>query len=322
MAQYILHVQEEFHGRTLLEFLNASLRDFLKGTIDRLIREGCVEVEGKKLTGDWRLLKGLEVRVVIPEGFDSPATPRPMPLEILLEDDCLIAVNKPPGYSTTPGYGQERVSLLEGVWHHLREANIKPRIVNRLDKDTSGVLVFAKDDRSHAFLGSQFEQRIVEKLYLALVSGEMADDSGVVELPIAQHPRRPARMLINMKEGKEAVTRWRVAERFTGFTLLEVRPKTGRTHQIRVHLSAIGHPLAIDPLYGSKHPLMLSELKPDYRPRQTREERPLIGRLPLHAAELTFRHPSTGQAMTLVAPMPKDFRSILRALRRYRGNGG
>ncbi|MBI3892515.1 MAG: hypothetical protein HY303_13410, partial [Candidatus Wallbacteria bacterium] len=119
MPQYILHVQDEFHGRTLLEFLNASLQDFLKGTIDRLIREGCVEVEGRKLTGDWRLLRGLEVRVTIPEGFDSPATPKPLPLEILLEDEQIIVVNKPPGYSTTPGWGQERPSLLEGVWHHL-----------------------------------------------------------------------------------------------------------------------------------------------------------------------------------------------------------
>ncbi len=325
MRQHVLHVPEEFHGRTLLEFLNEALQDYLKGTLERLIRDGCVSVEGKRQRSDWRLLKGLEVRVEVPDGFNAPIQPRALPLEILQEDEDLVVINKQPGFSTTPGYGQTEPSLLEGVWFHLHKDSIKPRIVNRLDKDTSGVLLFAKNDRAHSLLCSQFEHRDIEKLYLALVVGEMEEDSGEIDLSIAAHPRRPARMLINDKTGKQATTRWKVTERFKGFTLLDVRPLTGRTHQIRVHMSAIGHALAIDPVYGTKTPLFLSALKPDYRPRARREERPLLGRLPLHAMELTFRHPADGKVVTATAPLPKDLRAILRALRRYRmpvGSGG
>ncbi len=318
MQRHILHVPDEFHGKTLLEFLNATLHDLLKGTIDRLIREGCVEIEGRKKAAEWRLLKGLEVQVTVPDDVGTAIGPRQLDLEILHEDARLIAINKEAGFSTTPGYGQEKPSLLEGVWYHLREAEIKPRIVNRLDKETSGVLLFAKDDQAHSFLATQFEKRMVEKLYLALVAGAMEDDHGEISLPLAPHPRKPSQMLVNKKDGKQALTRWTVVERFDGYTLLAVRPATGRTHQIRVHMSACGHPLAIDPVYGSKQPLFLSALKPGYRPHAGREERPLIGRLTLHAAELTFRHPDNGQVMTIEAPLPKDLRGILRALRRYR----
>ncbi|MBI4870231.1 MAG: RluA family pseudouridine synthase [Candidatus Riflebacteria bacterium] len=319
MQRHVLHVSDAFHGKTLLEFLNASLHDLLKGTIERLIREGCVEVEGRKLAPDWRLLKGLEVQVVIPDDFSGTLAPKPLDLDILHEDSRIIAINKPAGFSTTPGYGQERPSLLEGVWHHLRVDEVKPRIVNRLDKETSGVLLFAKDDKAHSFLAGQFEKRLVEKLYMALVVGRLDEDSGEIELPLAPHPRKPSRMLVNEKEGKHALTRWTVSERFDGYTLLSVRPMTGRTHQIRVHLAAVGHPLAIDAVYGNQKALYLSALKPDYRAHAGREERPIIGRLTLHASELTFRHPDDGRPVTLEAPLPKDFRSILRALRRYKG---
>jgi 23S rRNA pseudouridine955/2504/2580 synthase/23S rRNA pseudouridine1911/1915/1917 synthase len=191
-------------------------------------------------------------------------------------------------------------------------------VVHRLDRDTSGVLIMAKSDRVHAALSQQFEHGTVVKTYLALVSGQGIRAVGDIRLPISPHPSRPGMMVVQRRQGKYALTRYTIAERFHDYTLLEVHPQTGRSHQIRVHLQAIGHPLAIDPLYGSGEPLLLSALKPSYRLKGGAVEHPLMSRLTLHAQALQLIHPIHGQVCTWEAPLAKDFAAVLRNLRRYR----
>lgn len=250
-------------------------------------------------------------------------------LHILYEDADLLVVDKPAGLLVIPDrWDASKPTVVKLARAHLnRQATARgvgsaepPRIwvVHRLDRDTSGVLILAKSDRVHAALSQQFERGTVRKSYLALVSGQGIRAEGVIQLPIGRHPRRPGMMVIQRRQGKSAVTRYTAVERFRGYTLLDVRPQTGRSHQIRVHAQAIGHPLAIDPLYGSGDPLLLSALKPSYRAKAGAVERPLMTRLTLHARALDLVHPTRGEACTWVAPLPKDFAAVLRNLRRYR----
>jgi 23S rRNA pseudouridine1911/1915/1917 synthase len=254
-------------------------------------------------------------------------------LHILDEDDDLLVVNKPAGLLVIPDrWDASKPTVVKRARAYLQtragaEGTIAaepPRIwvVHRLDRDTSGVLILAKTDRAHAALSRQFEHGQARKTYLALVSGQAIRDEGVIRLPIGPHVHRPGMMAVRRRHGKSAFTRYAVLERFRGYTLLDVRPRTGRSHQIRVHLQAIGYPLAIDPLYGSGEPLLLSALKRSYRPKAGAVEQPLMARLTLHAQALSIRHPTHGGTCTWLAPLPKDFTAVLRNLRRYRNLPG
>jgi 23S rRNA pseudouridine1911/1915/1917 synthase len=250
-------------------------------------------------------------------------------LRILHEDDHLLVIDKPAGLLVIPDrwdaskptvVKQARAYLATQAAANGMGAAEPPHIwvVHRLDRDTSGVLIMAKSSGVHAALSQQFEHGTVLKTYLALVSGQGIQAEGIIRLPIGPHPQRPGMMAIQRRHGKSALTRYTAVERFRSYTLLEVRPRTGRSHQIRVHLQAIGHPLAIDPLYGSADPLLLSALKPSYRPKVGAAEHPLMTRLTLHAQALQLMHPIRGETFTWVAPLPKDFAAVLRNLRRYR----
>jgi 23S rRNA pseudouridine1911/1915/1917 synthase len=250
-------------------------------------------------------------------------------LSIIYEDDDLLVIDKPAGLLVIPDrWDASKPTVVKLVRAYLTiQAAAKgtisaepPRIwvVHRLDRDTSGVLILAKSSRVHAALSQQFERGTVMKTYLALVSGQDIHAEGVIRLPIGPHPQKPGRMTVQRRQGKSAITRYTAVGRFRAYTLLEVRPQTGRSHQIRVHLQAIGHPLAIDPLYGSNAPLLLSALKPSYRPKAGMVEHPLMTRLTLHAQALELMHPTYGRPCTWVAPLPKDFAAVLRNLRRYR----
>jgi 23S rRNA pseudouridine1911/1915/1917 synthase len=254
-------------------------------------------------------------------------------LDVLYEDDDLLVINKSAGLLVIPDRwdaSKPTVVKLARAYlqaHAAASGKVSPEapriwVVHRLDRDTSGVLVLGKSDRAHAVLSRQFERGEVQKTYLALVSGQGIRAAGSIRLPIAPHPHRPGVMAVRRRAGKSATTCYSVCARFRGYTLLDVRPQTGRSHQIRVHLQAIGHPLAIDPLYGSGEPLLLSALKPSYRPKAGLEERPLMARLTLHAQALELRHPTHGGVCTWVAPLPKDFAAVLRNLRRYRNLPG
>jgi 23S rRNA pseudouridine955/2504/2580 synthase/23S rRNA pseudouridine1911/1915/1917 synthase len=245
-------------------------------------------------------------------------------LELLLNDADLVAVNKPAALATIPGRA-ETTSVLEEVAAQLGipstgTADPRVRVVHRLDKDTSGVLLFAKHAAAQRHISHQFQNNTIEKEYLAIVTGKAPQDSGDIDAPLAPHPTQKDRMHVS-KHGRPARSLWQVEQRFRQYTLLRVFPKTGKTHQIRVHLKSINLPLAIDPLYNSLPPgkdpaLYLSSFKRGYQPSGSGDERPLISRLTLHAHRLTFNHPD-GRRVTIEAPLPKDLRAAINQLTRH-----
>lgn len=249
------------------------------------------------------------------------AKPRRQPdARIIHLDSHILVVDKPAGVLTIPG--RDGGPALPDV---LRSLDLVPRgaelrIVHRLDRGASGVVVLAQTLDAQRRLTEQFTARRVEKLYLALVDGYVSSD-GEVDLPLLVDKRKK-RVRVDRTGGKPAVTRFGIVERLAGLTLLECRPLTGRLHQIRVHLASIGHPLAVDPLYGGGRKLLLSDFKPGYRPNRRREELPLIDRLTLHAFRLTLEHPAGSGSMTFEAPPAKDFRATLGQLRRLHPRPG
>ena len=245
-------------------------------------------------------------------------------LQIVYEDDAVVAVNKPAGLATIPGRAEE-TSVLEQLGQQLGlpvrgEIDPRVRVVHRLDKDTSGVLLFAKTIEAQRYLSHQFQNNTAQKQYVALVIGRPPTPEGEVDAPIAPDKQHVGAMKID-KRGKPARTAWRVVETFRDITLLYAMPKTGKTHQIRVHLQQIGHPLAVDPLYGptadDKGPgVFLSRIKRGYRLGKYQEERPLISRLTLHAEKLQITLP-TGALVEIAAELPRDMATTLKMLRKY-----
>jgi 23S rRNA pseudouridine955/2504/2580 synthase/23S rRNA pseudouridine1911/1915/1917 synthase len=230
-------------------------------------------------------------------------------IKILYEDSDLVALDKPAGLSVTPDRWDKSIPNIMEIFPELT-------IVHRLDKETSGVMLFAKTRDAARNLSMQFEDRTVTKFYNALVAGELTDD-GEISLPIDESPKSGVMMIA--KHGKESMTRYSVLERFIGFSWLRIELLTGRTHQIRVHMKAIGYPLAVDAVYGAGDSLFLSEIKPNYRLSSKYErERPILDRVSLHAKEITFSHPITDAPITVSAEIPKDLRITLRNLRKYK----
>jgi 23S rRNA pseudouridine1911/1915/1917 synthase len=232
---------------------------------------------------------------------------------ILLADAHILAVDKPPRVTAIPGRGAvDLPTLLRAL--DLIGADENLRVVHRLDRGASGVMVFARTLDAQRDLTEQWLQRTVKKTYLALVQGYVEAD-GRIDTPL-RIDRDRRQVVPDRSKGKKSLTRYRIIERLAGHTLLECEPVTGRLHQIRVHLKSIGHPLAVDPLYGREGGILLSQFKSDYRPSRKHAERPLIDRLTLHAQSLTFNHPATGQPMTIQADLPKDLRAAINQLGR------
>jgi 23S rRNA pseudouridine1911/1915/1917 synthase len=245
----------------------------------------------------------------------------PSSLEILFSDANFVAISKPPGLAAIPGRG-ETTSALEQLaaqlnLPHSGTQDPRLRVVHRIDKDTSGVLLFAFNRPAQQHISHQFQNNLVVKEYLALVAGTPQENQGIIDASIAPHPASKKLMAIS-KHGRPALTHWQVEARFRALTLLRVFPKTGKTHQIRVHLKSIGLPLAIDPLYNPKGPgqILLSSFKRAYRPSTGKRERPLIDRLTLHAHKLRFEN-LDGQTVEIIAPLPKDLRAALNMLTKY-----
>lgn len=233
---------------------------------------------------------------------------------VLHVDDQIIVVNKPAGLLTVPGRAPEAtlIDVLRGMTDFADDEPL--RIVHRIDRDTSGVVVFARTAHAQTAISEQFAAGRVEKVYIALVSGYV-DADGQIEIPIAA-TRGEKMRTAGRSDGKHALTRYKIIERVPCNTLLECRPATGRTHQVRLHLSAIGHPLTVDPLYGGGNAVLLSKYKSGYRPSGKHDERPLIERLTLHAAVISFDHPTNDARVRFEAPLPRDFRATLNQLRR------
>ena len=308
-------VRTEEDGWRLDVFVAARIPDMSRSHAGVLVQKGRVRVNGvvKRPSHRLRAEDSVVVEDMPPEPIDL--RPEPIPLDILYQDIDLVVVNKPPGLVVHPAPGHSHGTLVNALLHHCPDMDgiggeLRPGIVHRLDRDTSGVLVAAKNDRSHAALVRQFEHRTVRKTYLALVFGEFPKDSGSISLPIGRHPKDRKKMSIASRHPREAHTDWQVGERFAGVTLLEIDLRTGRTHQIRVHCAAVHHPVVGDPVYSGKQARNLN-------PATRRLVAP-IRRQMLHARRLEFQHPGTGKKMRIEADMPDDMAELLEGLRDLR----
>jgi 23S rRNA pseudouridine1911/1915/1917 synthase len=288
------------------EFIAAQLPKVSLTRIRRLIAEGDARVNSEPSLKGVRLQAGDRVSVKIFAAEKSSATPEAIPLDILFEDEHLLAVNKQIGLLVHPSKREKSGTLMNALAWHFWERNgeaIRPGLVHRLDRNTSGVIVIAKTPRAMRTLGKHFRERWVKKFYLALVSGRMEKDAGEIDAPIGCDPKTWPHWRV-MHEGgdaRPAQTRYRVQRRFVAHTLVELEPLTGRTHQLRIHCNLIGHPIAGDPIYAPA---------PDPIVKTHRLKYQL-----LHAARLHFRHPATGQPMEIEAPMPPAMRELLESLR-------
>lgn len=318
-------VPDEMSGVLLDEFVSLQKPRVAKGTLRRLIRDGLVTVDGIDALPNARLRAGQIVMLEFDEG-DLREVPRThLDIQLLYADEQIWAVDKPAGVPVEPGrWGEHPITVTGAALDRAQaeavargELGVRPRALHRLDLGTSGVVLYALTLEAERHFRAQFDERRVEKLYHALVIGEL-DGPGSVDLRIGpgKSPGRP--MVADEVHGKPSLTDYAPLKRFRGYTLVEARPKTGRTHQIRVHMAAIGHPLVVDPRYGGRPCLKLSELKPGYRQKAGREERPLIDRLTLHAHTIALDG-LDGERIEIEAPYPKDFRVALAKLERWRG---
>ncbi len=308
--QYIVGENEQ--GRRLDVFLSQKDKDLSRSQAKRLIEDGEVLVEGKSARGSHLLKLGETVSLHKPPPVSPGIVPEDIPLDILYEDEAVIVVDKPPGMVVHPAAGNYGGTLVNALQFHCRDLSgiggvMRPGIVHRLDKGTSGLMVVAKSDEAHRHLSEQFKNRRVSKHYTALVHGNLREDEGIVDAPVGRHPVERKKMSTKSRRGKEALTRWKVLERFGAFTLLEAKIDTGRTHQIRVHLSSIGHPVVGDSVYGgSKRTIETPEMRAAVK-KLTRQA--------LHAGRLSFLHPVTGKEMSFESPLPQDISEVCEVLR-------
>jgi 23S rRNA pseudouridine1911/1915/1917 synthase len=301
----IFRVTPEAAGQRLDRFLASQLPQLSRTRIQELIEQGRVRVSGREEPASYRVNEGESLEVEVIERAPLIAVPEEIPIELLYEDQDLVVVNKPAGMVVHAGAGETHGTLVNALLHKLgtlADAGdaARPGIVHRLDRGTSGVLVVARNDETHRALAEQFEQREVEKYYLALVHGKLEQKTGTIALPIARDLERRTRMTTRRREGREARTDWRELFSLNGFTLVEARLHTGRTHQIRVHFAAIGHPVVGDTVYGA--------------PRDVRVGGKIVGSLDrtfLHAARIAFEHPSTRERVEVRAPLAPELKRYL-----------
>ena len=293
-------------------FLREKFPNVSRVALKRLVEQGHVRVNGQTVKPAHSPRAGEEVEVHWTEAKPAEAQPEEMPLDILFEDKSLLVLNKPAGLVVHPAAGNEEHTLVNALLHHCTGqlsgigGVARPGIVHRLDKETSGCLVIAKNDETHLELSKQFAARAVGKIYNAILCGEVARDAGEIRAAIARHPTHRKRMAARDDDsGRAAHTSYRVLERLNSATLVEAQLHTGRTHQIRVHFQFLGYPLVGDMTYGARQNKKLTELT-GYEPP----------RVMLHARELSFIHPPTGKEMSFEAPLPEDFRGALKILRK------
>lgn len=306
--------------RRIDRYLAARLPDFSRTFIQKLVKEGSVLVHGRTVKSSYDIQKGdvISIRVPVTEG--SKIVPEDIPINIVYEDDYLMLINKPYDMVVHPAGGHPSGTLVNALAFHcqnLSQVNgpLKAGIVHRLDRDTSGIMLTIKSDAVHSQIAMQFEKRCVKKEYLAVVEGEVLFDSDEIKLPIGRHNSDRQKMAVRRDIGKEAVSVYEVLERFRGYTLVKVMPKTGRTHQIRVHMKAIGHPVVADFMYSSRESCCLSDFL-----RKEREpgEVPIIDRQALHAYRIEFFHPILNRKMEFQVDLPADMSSLVNALRELR----
>ena len=283
-------------------FVADCLPEISRSAAQRLAEQGLVTRRGVALNKKDKIKAGDQIQVCLPDPAPAQAVAQPIPLDIRWEDEDVIVINKPAGMVVHPAAGNPDGTLVNALLAHCGPSlsgiggELRPGIVHRIDKDTSGLLIVAKNDRAHQALAAQLADHTLYREYEAVVLGRLRQDQGTIEGPIGRSPKDRKKMAV-VPGGRPAVTHYRVLGRYQGYTHVQCRLETGRTHQIRVHLASIGHPIAGDPVYGS------------------RADRSGLGRQCLHARRLTFVHPATGRQMTVEAPLPPDFAGFLARLR-------
>lgn len=302
MTEYCLFVEDIYDGYRLDKYLSEAIPDLSRSYLQKVIRENGILAEGKSVKGSYRVSMGETIHLLVPEAVIPEIVPEEIPLDILYEDGDVILVNKPKNMVVHPAAGHYTGTLVNGLLYHCKgslsgiNGVLRPGIVHRIDKDTTGVLVACKNDRAHNCLAEQLREHSITRRYRAVVHGNLKEEKGTVDAPIGRHPTDRKRMAVVGEGGRAAVTHYRVLERFGNYTYVECALETGRTHQIRVHMASIGHPLLGDEVYGKgKSPIRLEG--------QT-----------LHAMVLGFRHPSTGEYMEFEAPLPEYFQRLLEVL--------
>ena len=311
--RHALVVEPGEAGQRLDAWLARRLTSLSRSRLQALIEAGRVSLDGHPARAAVRVKAGQAALVRVPPPEPAEPQPEDIPLGLVFEDASLVVLDKPAGLVVHPGAGAAAGTLVNALLARVRDLSgvggvLRPGIVHRLDKGTSGLLVVAKNDDAHRALARQFASRTVEKEYLALVHGVPARAEGEIDSPIGRDPVHRRRMSVRAPRGREARTSWSVAERFDGAALLRVRIHTGRTHQIRVHLASIGHPVTGDPVYGGTR-------TPSSRRPAARDALGSLARPALHAARLAFTHPGSGARLSFEAPLPADLAGVIDALR-------
>ena len=306
--RFEFQMEDRDSGQRMDRILADLLPDCSRSFLQKLIEKGAVTVNGRCLTEKkYKVKTGDRLEVALPEPELLAVEAEPLPLEIVYEDEDVAVVNKPRGMVVHPAPGNYTGTLVNALLYHCKNLSsingvIRPGIVHRIDKDTSGLLMIAKNDVAHRALAEQLAVHSITRIYQAVVLGNLKEDRGTVNAPIGRDPKNRLRMAVTDRNSKPAITHWRVEERFGTFTRMTARLETGRTHQIRVHMAYKGHPLLGDPVYGPKK-------QPVDFPGQA-----------LHAQVLGFVHPTTGQYMEFSAPLPPEFQELLRKLRSKYGS--
>ncbi len=300
MAEY--HVTEQDQGMRIDQFLCKYQPDVSRSAIQKWIKDGNVLVQGKTCKANYRINQGDTIALFVPEPVEVSIQPQDIPLDILYEDKDLLIVNKPKGMVVHPAPGHPDGTLVNAIMYHCKESlsgihgEIRPGIVHRIDQDTTGSLIVCKNDQAHIKIAEQIKVHSINRIYRGIVIGHPAEDEGLVHAPIGRNPNDRKKMAINEKNGKDAITHYRLLKRFKDYSYMEFKLETGRTHQIRVHMASIGHPLLGDVLYGPK--------KCPYK---------LQGQT-LHAAVIGFVHPTSGEYLEVEAPLPDYFKYLLEIL--------
>ena len=283
-------------------FLARCVPDLTRSAAQRLLEEGAVTLGGRPVKKNYKTAPGDVLEAVLPDPEPVAILPQNIPLDVVYEDADVIVVNKPVGLVVHPAPGHPDSTLVNALLYHCGDSlsgingELRPGIVHRIDRDTSGLIIAAKNDRAHLALAAQLQDHSLARVYEAVAVGNLREDSGTVDAPIGRHPVDRKKMAIDYKNGRPAVTHWSVLGRYPGYTHVECRLETGRTHQIRVHLASIGHPLLGDVVYGSKKPW------------------PGLAGQCLHARKLKFVHPTTGKPVELECPLPDWFEKVLKQI--------
>ena len=316
----VLHVGHSIKERRIDKYLHGRFANYSRVMLQNIIKAGALKVNGDVVKPSFKLTPGDKIELTLPKLAPREITPEDIPLDIIYEDDDIIILNKPAGILVHPARGNLHGTLVNALSFYCDKLSsglgeFRPGIVHRLDRNTTGVMVVTKNEIAQWKIAKQFETRQTKKEYLAIAHGTPQLTADRINAPLGIHPKAREKYAIRPEIGKEAITFYEVLEEFRGFSLLKLFPKTGRTHQIRVHLSYLKHPIVADDMYGGKlvYPWQLADAEPAV-------EEPIINRPALHALSLEFKHPTTEKQVKFEAPLPKDMQNLLDMLRKYRKN--